>query len=240
MVSKHFPKSWGFLWGLKKNVLTPKLHDLPKQEWEDTYRQLANRDFTKLRQKLQLDEPLTDGLLTLGGEEGKAIISEAYRYLGVPPLISYINDLLLMNLKDKVPLAWIQEATPVAFNIHPAPPEKRGAGVYVPSIVAEEKEYGVTVHILNGQVDDGPILFVKRFPIPWPDGLSTIRLRKLVGEIACSTLEELLLNIKFINSESDVPTCHVVWGNEITRQDVRIMIKKLVTKYGEEGHPALL
>ena len=165
LVSKHFPNSWGFLWRLKGNGLTPKIMALSKNEREDAYCQLAANDFTKLRR--QLDEPLPiDGLLTVTGEEGKAIISEAYSFLGVPPLVSYKNDLLLMNLKNKFPLGWIPKATPVAFNIHPAPPDKRGAGVYVPSIANREKEYAVTVHILNGHVDDGAILFVKRFPIP--------------------------------------------------------------------------
>ena len=237
LVTKHFPNSWGFLWRLKKNGLTPKLLAFSKQEREDIYCQLASRDFSKLRQ--QLNEPLTDGLLPVAGEEGKSIISEAYRYLGVPPLVSYKSDLLLMNLKNKVPLGWISKATPVAFNVHPAPPDKRGAGLYVPSIVAKEKEYAVTVHILNGQVDDGAILFVKRFPIP--EGATRTQLCQLAAEIAYSALEELLLNIKFINSQSDVlSTCHATWGDETTRGDVRKLIKELVSKYGEKGHPALI
>jgi hypothetical protein len=239
LVSKHFPKSWGFLWRLKKNGLTPKIMSLSKKEREDiVYTQLAARDFSKLRQ--QFDEPLSvDGLLPVAGEEGKAIISEAYSYLGVPPLVSYKSDLLLMNLKNKFPLGWIPKATPVAFNIHPAPPDKRGAGVYVPSIANEEKEYAVTVHILNGQVDDGAILFVKRFPIP--EGFTRTQLYELTGDVAYSALEELLLNIKLIKTQPDVPsTCHVMWGDEITRGDMKHIIKELISKYGERGHPALL
>ena len=238
LVSKHFPNSWGFLWHLKKNGLTPKIMSLSKAERKDVYNQLAARDFSKLRQ--QLDEPLSvNGLLPVAGEEGKAIISEAYSYLGVPPLVSYKNDLLLMNLKNKFPLGWIPKASPVAFNIHPAPPDKRGAGVYVPSLVNKEKEYAVTVHILNGQVDDGAILFVKRFPIP--EGFTRTQLYELTSDVAYSALEELLLNIKLINSQPDVPsTCHVMWGDEITRGDVKRIIKELVCKFGERGHPALI
>ena len=238
LVSKHFPNSWGFLWRLKKNGLTPKIMSLSKNEREDVYCQLADRDFSKLRQ--QLDEPLPiDGLLPLAGEDGKAIISEAYSYLGVPLLVSYKSDLLLMNLKNKFPLGWIPKATPVAFNIHPAPPDKRGAGVYVPSLVNGEKEYAVTVHILNSHVDDGAILFVKRFPIP--EGFTRTQLCERASDVAYSALEELLLNIKLINSQPDVPlTCHVTWGDEITRGDVKRIIKDLVSKYGERGHPALL
>ena len=143
-----------------------------------------------------------------------------------------------MDLKNKVPLGWIQRAAPIAFNIHPAPPDKRGAGVYVPSLIANEKEYAVTVHILNEQVDDGAIIFVKRFPIP--KGTTRSKLYSLTSEAAYSALEELLLNMKFMNSQSDVPTtCHVTWGNEITRGDVRKMIKELIMKYGEGGHPSL-
>ena len=240
LVSKHFPNSWGFLWRLKNDGLTPKIMSLSKKEREDiVYTQLAARDFSKLRQ--QLDDPLSiDGLLPMAGEEGKAIISEAYNYLGVPPLVSYKNDLLLMNLKNKVPLRWIPKATPIAFNIHPAPPDKRGAGCYVPSIVNQEKEYAVTVHNINGYVDDGAILFVKRFPIP--EGVTRTQLCELASNMAYCALEELLLNIKLIKTQLDVPlTCHVMWrGNVITRGDVKRIIKELVFKYGERGHPALL
>ena len=179
LVSKHFPNSWGFLWRLKKNTLTPKLMAFTERERKDVYCQLAARRFGNLCQ--QLNEPLTDGLLSLAGEEGKAIISEAYRYLGVPPLVSYNSDLLLMDLNNKVPLGWVQNAAPIAFNVHPAPPDKRGAGVYIPSLVANEKEYAVTVHILNEQVDDRAIIFVKRFPIP--KGATRTTLYSLTSEI---------------------------------------------------------
>ena len=239
LVSQHFPNSWGFLWRLKKNDLSPKIMALSKKGRENVYSQLAARDFKNLREQFDEYLPVPDGLLPVAGEEGKAIISEVYNYLGVPPLISFKNDLLLMNLKNKVPLGWIPNATPVAFNIHPAPPNKRGAGVYVPSLVNGEKEYAVTVHILNGKVDDGAILFVKRFPIP--EGFTRSQLYELTSDVAHSALEELLLNIKLINTEMDVPsTCHVMWGNEITRGDVKRIIKELVSKFGEQGHPALL
>ena len=238
LVSQHFPNAWGFQWRLRKNILSTKLLEFSREERNTVYDQLVSRDFSKLRQELNEPE-LQDGLLTLAGEEGKAIISEAYEYLGVPPLVSYKNDLLLMNLKNKVPLGWISKAAPFAFNVHPAPPEKRGAGVYVPSIVANEKDYAVTVHVLNGHVDDGPILFVKRFPIS--HDITRSGLYKLTTEVAYDALEELLLNMKYISTLYEVPsTCHVVWGDEITRSDVRSIIKDLVGKYGQRGHPALI
>ena len=41
LVSKHFPNSWGFLWRLKKDGLTPKIMSPSKKECEDiVYNQL--------------------------------------------------------------------------------------------------------------------------------------------------------------------------------------------------------
>ena len=242
LTQQHFPNAWGFMWAVNTTRLSSTLVSRTLPERESLYQQLASKDFTRLKDTLDEQERMeitTDGLLPLGGEKGKALISEAFQYLGVPTLISCKSDLAFLNLKNKVPLEWIVHKAPAVFNIHPAPPEKPGAGVYIPSLIAEEKYYAVTVHIVTKALDSGPIMFVRRFPIP--EGATRTRLYHFTAVNALHPLEELLLQVKFTNSVEEIPTtCHISWGGrEITRRDLRRMEKELVRMYGAGRHPAL-
>lgn len=242
IMSKHFPRAWGFLWSVEENSLSTAIMGLPEHERESAYRQLARRECGWLRERVGREEScnVSDGLLTVGGESGKRVISEAYRCVGLPPYVSFKCDLAFLNLKNKVPMEWIVRDAPAAFNIHPAPPERPGAGVYAPSILAGEKEYGVTVHFMTHRVDDGPIIKVKRFPIP--EGATKTSLYTLTGEHCLEMFEELMLCMKFTEPLTDISTrCHHIWGPvEVTRRMMRKMLKQAEGKYGEKGHPALL
>lgn len=243
IISRHFPKAWGFLWSLDENSLSTTLLDLPWKERENIYRQLARRNCSQLRSKVSQVESsgVLDGLLTVGGESGKRIISETFKCVGLPAAhIAFKCDLAFLDLKNKVPLGWLAREFPVAYNIHPAPPEKPGAGVYVPSLLAGEEQYGVTVHFLTPRVDDGPIIAVRRFRIPEKSTLTS--LRALTTQHCLEMLEDLLLRMKFTEPLSEVSTiCHYRWGgNEFTRKMIRKMIKETKRKFGEKGHPALL
>lgn len=242
LTQQHFPKAWGFMWARKTTHLSSTLVNRTWSERESLYQQLASKDFTKLRDTLDEQERMeitTDGLLPVGGEEGKTLISEAFQYLGVPTLISCKNDLAFLNFKNKVPLEWIVHKAPAVFNIHPAPPEKPGAGVYIPSLMAEEKYYGVTVHVMTKALDSGPIMFVRRFPIP--EGATRNQLYHFTAVNTLHALEELLLQVKFTDSVDEVPTtCHISWGGkEITRREARRMERELERLYGAGRHPAL-
>ena len=241
---KLFPKSWGILWGSQSNSLSKTLVGYPKAKRVEIYEQIRESDLEELNHKLDDKDKtcLSKHLLTLGGEEGKLIVSEAFQYLGVPPIISYRSDLPFIDRKNCVPLGWIVKEQEAIFNIHPAPPEKRGgAGVFVPSIVNGEKEYGVTVHKINSKIDDGAIMFVERFAIPL--GATYNELSWLTEVYTAKALEQLLLIMKYTdltNSSEINTTCHHMWGVEhITKKDVRHIVKKLASKYGERGHPAL-
>lgn len=242
IVSRHFPRAWGFLWSVEENTLSSAILELPESGRECVYRQLARRDCSWLRGRVSQAESVSvlDGLLQVGGERGKRIISDAYRCVGLPPLVTYKSSLTFLDLKRKVPMGWIVRDAPAAFNIHPAPPEKPGAGVYLPSLLAGEKEYGVTVHITTEYVDSGPIIAVRRFPIP--EGSTKSSLYILVVEHSLEMLEELMLCMKFTEPLSDMlTTCHHTWGGvEFTRRMVRRMEREAERKYGEKGHPALL
>ncbi len=242
IMSKHFPRAWGFLWGIEENSLSSTLLKCSEKQREVIYRQLSRRDCMELRKITNEDEKscISPGLITLGGEKGKRIISETYKCVGLPPLVSFNSDLVLLDLKNKVPLSWIVCDAPAAFNIHPAPPEKPGAGVYVPSLLANEKKYGCTLHVMNSRVDDGPIIAVRRFSIP--EGATRSVLKELTANAALEMFEDLMLSLKFTEPMSDIhTTCHYTWGGqEITRRMVKKMMKEAENKYGTKGHPALL
>lgn len=61
----------------------------------------------------------------------------------------------------------IGKAKQVAVNLHMAPlPEYRGSNQFSFAIIEQKKEFGTTIHIMKPGVDNGDILFQKRFPIP--------------------------------------------------------------------------
>ena len=57
------------------------------------------------------------------------------------------------------------ENTGRAINFHPAPPTRRGAGGINWALYENAVEYGVTCHEIDAQLDAGPILEVRRFPV---------------------------------------------------------------------------
>ena len=242
IMSQHFPKAWGFRWGTKENALTAMLHGLPESEKENVYRQLAKRNCSQLRNMMSRVEHLDimDGLLTVGGEKGKRIISEAFQCVGLPPHVTFKGDLAFLDIKDKVPMSWLVREAPAAFNIHPGPPERRGAGLYVPSLLAGDRQYGITVHFMSEKLDAGPIIAVRRFDIP--KGSTRTQLSYLAAQHSLVMFEDLILHMKFTKSLSDIHIpCHYLWqGTETTRKMVRMMIKETRMKYGEHGHPVLM
>ncbi|NTU21785.1 hypothetical protein HPY28_15775 [Brevibacillus sp. HB1.2] len=52
------------------------------------------------------------------------------------------------------------------INFHPGPlPDLRGFGVYAFAILKGLKEYGVSAHYVNEEIDTGDIISIKKFPI---------------------------------------------------------------------------
>ncbi|MBI3416689.1 MAG: hypothetical protein HY043_15460 [Verrucomicrobia bacterium] len=64
-----------------------------------------------------------------------------------------------------LPEALLAKVTRAAINFHPAPPEWPGIGSASFALFENASDFGVTAHIMTGQVDAGPILRVLRFPI---------------------------------------------------------------------------
>src|ERR1700722_1149813 len=69
----------------------------------------------------------------------------------------------------------INKAGELCVNLHMAPlPEYRGANQFSFAIIDDAMEFGVTIHRINTKIDNGDILFQKRFPVPrdcWVDEL---------------------------------------------------------------------
>lgn len=68
----------------------------------------------------------------------------------------------------------ISSAKIAAINFHPGPPNYRGTGCLNFALYNEEKEYGVTVHIIAKKVDSGKIIKCIRFPIEDTDGVDSL------------------------------------------------------------------
>ena len=57
-------------------------------------------------------------------------------------------------------------ATRPCYNFHPGVlPEYRGSGAFSWAIINGERDTGVTLHRIDGDIDHGPIVEVRRFPI---------------------------------------------------------------------------
>jgi methionyl-tRNA formyltransferase len=61
----------------------------------------------------------------------------------------------------------IDKAKIIALNLHMAPlPEYRGCNQFSFAIIDNKKEFGTTIHQMQTGIDDGDMLFEKRFAIP--------------------------------------------------------------------------
>jgi methionyl-tRNA formyltransferase len=73
-----------------------------------------------------------------------------------------------------VPAATFARAPRLALNFHPAPPEYPGFGPYSFALYDGADVYGVTCHHMTPQVDAGPIVAVRRFPVTSDDTVETL------------------------------------------------------------------
>lgn len=69
------------------------------------------------------------------------------------------------------------ERIPLCLNFHPGPPERRGSGCVNFAIASGDDSYGSTCHHIDEQIDHGPIVDVRRFPIASTDGVAEVLAR---------------------------------------------------------------
>lgn len=76
----------------------------------------------------------------------------------------------------------IKKASVIAVNLHLAPlPEYRGCNQFSFAILDEVESFGVTIHEINTKIDNGAILFEKRFPVSkklWVHDLYELSIQK--------------------------------------------------------------
>lgn len=82
------------------------------------------------------------------------------------------------------------------INFHTAPPHYRGRGGCTYALYQNDKEYGVTAHLMIEEVDAGPILQVLRFPILKDDTVDQLYTRTLdhIPLLAMKVLDDIADN----------------------------------------------
>jgi methionyl-tRNA formyltransferase len=79
-------------------------------------------------------------------------------------------DLHLSIAYDQILRAEVRGTAPACLNIHAGRlPDYRGRNVITWAIINNERELGVTVHVVDDGIDTGPILLQRMVPIGWTD-----------------------------------------------------------------------
>ncbi len=115
-------------------------------------------------------------------------------------ILSFRGDLILSS-------DILKKASKGAINFHPAPPSYRGIGSHNYAIYNDDKEFGVTCHHIDDNIDSGAIIEVDRFPIAPQETASSLGLRagtyclvqyyKILTEYLISNKELLFSNEKW-------------------------------------------
>jgi methionyl-tRNA formyltransferase len=73
-----------------------------------------------------------------------------------------------------IPKELLEKASIAAVNFHPGPTTYPGTGGINFALYRGDTEFGVTAHIMNEKVDNGPILECRRFPIRQDDSVDSL------------------------------------------------------------------
>ena len=95
-----------------------------------------------------------------------------------------------------LPEGLLNRARVAAINFHPGPPEYPGTGCANFALYNNASEYGVTAHIMKREIDSGPILEVRRFPVCSSDNLSSLltKTHELLAKLCADFIDEILIN----------------------------------------------
>ena len=85
-------------------------------------------------------------------------LPESIRILKVDYILCYRSYLIL-------PKSLIESAKFFSINFHPGPPNYPGSGGVNFALYNDDDNFGVTVHLMDEKIDNGPILGTKYFPI---------------------------------------------------------------------------
>jgi len=141
------------------------------------------------------------------GEWGEPLPDEASRWNG-DYIISYLS-------RWVVPASLIAQARVAAINFHPASPDYPGIGCNNFALYENAAEYGVTCHHMAAQVDAGPIIAVRRFPLFAEDTVASVLKRTYAHQLVLfySVVSEILQG-------RGLPTSKETWTRApITRKE---------------------
>ena len=135
----------------------------------------------------------------------------------------------------------IDKARQIAVNLHMAPlPEYRGSNQFSFAIIEEKTEFGTTIHKMEPGVDNGAILFQKRFPIPagcWVNELYQLTyeaslnlfrqtLSHIISEKYTPVAQELLINkygtsLHYRDEMNQIKNINLDWSKEKIERYIR-------------------
>ena len=81
----------------------------------------------------------------------------------------------------KIPKEVLSLAKKGAINFHPGPPKYPGIGCYNYAIWNDDEEYGVTCHLMDGELDHGKIINVLYFKLNGNETVNTLKNKSIVN-----------------------------------------------------------
>ena len=110
-------------------------------------------------------------------------------------VMNWKGDLMVSFISSWIyPEQLLLKAAVAAINFHPGSPEYPGTGCTNFAIYNKAKEYGVTCHHMNTEVDSGKIIAVKRFPVIESDSVYSVTQHcyKLIEETFYEIMNHIL------------------------------------------------
>lgn len=108
---------------------------------------------------------------------------------------------------------WLIAGTDVCLNFHPGPPERPGIGCVNFALYEGDPEYGSTCHYVVEEIDAGPIVSVRRFPIAAEDTVATL-LARTYDYLLCQLYDIAPLVASGLKPEP----CSERWTRKATRK----------------------
>ena len=159
-------------------------------------------------------------VILVAGNNKNAFVFKRAKFYGIKTLIFdriFFNTGLFKTIKEyepdlivlagflwKIPPLWTSNFSKQILNIHPSLlPKYGGKGMFGINIhkavkINQEKETGITVHLVNEDYDKGEIIFQKRIKIPTNFKVEDIilKVQELEKKYFPKIIEEYLLNEK--------------------------------------------
>ena len=110
----------------------------------------------------------------------------------------------------------LKKVNKAAINFHPGPPEYRGTGCVNYALYENSKFYGSTAHLINGKVDNGKIIDVKKFNIYKKNSISEVLIKtyETMTSLAISMIKNIKKNPDFIENQI-LKNKNIKWSNKI-------------------------